>query len=90
MNSQREIIFNLKEYAFTMMNNADSKSDHFYWKGKYVAYCNVLYMIDERLEETRKRIDVGVENLNVEQQKKLLDAIFGKDGDIDDQDDIRD
>ena len=64
-----------------MMNNADSKSDHFYWKGKYVAYCNVLYMIDERLEETRKLIDVGVENLNVEQQKKLLDAIFGKDGD---------
>jgi len=81
MNSQREIIFNLKEYAFTMMNNADSKSDHFYWKGKYVAYCNVLYMIEEKLEETRKRIDVGVENLNVEQQKKLLDAIFGKDGD---------
>lgn len=82
VNSQREIVASLKEYAFTMMINTDSESDHFYWKGQYIAYCNVLYMIEQKLEETRKRIDNEVENLTAEQGKKLLNAIFGKDGDI--------
>jgi len=85
MNSQREKVDSLKEYAFIMMNNTDSESDHFYWKGQYLAYCNVLYMIDQKIEETHKRIDEEIENLNVKQQKKLLDAIFHRYND-----DIRD
>lgn len=82
MNSQREIVASLKEYAFTMMINTDLESEHFFWKGQFLAYSNVLDMIKlKELIETRKRIDDDVKNLNVEQQKKLLNAIFGKDDD---------
>jgi len=58
------------------MNNSEFASEHFFWKGQYLAYCNVLDMIDEKIDQTRKRIDEEVENLTVEQQKKLLNAIF--------------
>jgi len=73
---ERKIIAELMDYAFETMNSTNSTSEHFFWKGQYLAYSNVLNMIDEKMKETIKRIDEEVENLTVEQQKKLLNAIF--------------
>ena len=73
---ERKIIAELMDYAFVTMNNTDFASEHFFWKGQYLAYSNVLNMIDEKIKETREMIDEGVKNLTQEQAKKLLDAIF--------------
>jgi len=87
---ERKIIAELKDYAFETMNNTDSETEHFFWKGQYLAYSNVLDMVDEKIKETRKQIDEGVKNMTQEQAKKLLDAIFNFEGEEieDDQYDI--
>lgn len=72
----RKIIADLKDYAFETMNNSDFASEHFFWKGQYLAYSNVLEMMDERLEELKAVNDEYVKNMTQEEAKKLLSAIF--------------
>ena len=83
---ERQIIAELRDYAFVTMNNTDFASEHFFWKGQYLAYSNVLDMIDEKINETRKRVDEGVKNMTEEQAKKLLDAIFDSKRELIDED----
>lgn len=73
---ERKIIADLKGYAFETMNNTDFASEHFFWKGQYLAYSNVLDMIDERISQTKAGIEETVKDMNPEQAKKLLDAIL--------------
>jgi len=85
---ERKTIVDLKDYAFEIMNNTNSATEHFFWKGQYLAYSNVLDIIDEKIEETRDMaqedewVKMAQEDEWVKKRvraKKLLDAIFRAD-----------